>query len=69
MTSNTPKESEQIWIGDVHVANIREENGHGDRPFAVESVNGKLLKELPDRHAAELWITMHSDEITERELG
>src|ERR1700712_3068222 len=69
MASNTPKEFEKIYIGDVHVANIREENGHGDRPFIVESVNGKVLKELADRHAAELWISVHSDDITERDLG
>ncbi|MEF2978795.1 hypothetical protein [Subtercola sp. YIM 133946] len=61
--------SEEIWIGDVHVANIREEHGHGDRPFRVESVNGKLLKELADKHAAEVWIALHTDTITERELG
>ncbi|UFS57909.1 hypothetical protein [Subtercola endophyticus] len=63
------KNSDEIWIGDVHVANIREENGHGERPFIVESPNGKLLKQLADRHAAEVWIAMHSDDITERELG
>ncbi|MEA9986667.1 MULTISPECIES: hypothetical protein [Subtercola] len=69
MADSQSKAHEEIWIGDVHVANIREENGHGDRPFVVESVNGKVLKELADRHAAELWISLHSDDITERELG
>ena len=63
------KSFEEIWIGDVHVANIREENGHGERPFLVESPNGKLLKQLADRHAAEVWIALHTDDITERELG
>ncbi len=63
------RNSEEIWIGDVHVANIREEHGHGERPYIVESPNGRVLKELADRHAAEVWIALHTDSITERELG
>ena len=69
MAEYTGKDAEEIWIGDVHVANIRHENGHGDRPFLVESLTGVLLHTSADRHAAEVWISMHSDDITERELG
>ncbi|PPF82254.1 hypothetical protein C5B96_09895 [Subtercola sp. Z020] len=63
------KEAEEIWVGDVHVANIRQENGHGDRPFIVESLTGKELHTAADRHSAEVWIALHSDTITENELG
>ncbi|RFA22501.1 hypothetical protein [Subtercola boreus] len=69
MADITGKDAEEIWIGDVHVANIRQENGHGEKPYLIEGLTGKLLHASADRHAAELWITMHSDDITERELG
>ncbi|MEF2977637.1 hypothetical protein [Subtercola sp. YIM 133946] len=52
---------EELWIGDDHVANVRLTGG--DRPFAVQLLNGEVCHQAETRRAAELWVRVHGSEL------
>ncbi|SKA93715.1 hypothetical protein SAMN06295879_1771 [Agreia bicolorata] len=57
---------EQVWVGNEHVASIREASGHGEGPFIIETVDGVEIHQAGDLHLAELWVAQHSDSILGR---
>jgi hypothetical protein len=66
MVDFTGDKREQVWVGNEHVANIREESGHGEGPFIIETVDGVEIHRAADVHLAELWVSQHSDDILSR---
>jgi hypothetical protein len=60
------EKSEQVWVGNEHVASIREAPGHEEGPFIIETVDGVEIHRAADLQLAELWVAQHSDDILGR---
>ena len=52
---------EELWIDDEHVANVR--LGPGDRPYAIQLLNGEICHTAQTRRSAELWVKVHGSEL------
>jgi hypothetical protein len=57
--------SEEIWIGNQHVATVRKAPGH-ETHFIIEAVDGTELHQAENQHLAEVWVSQHADDIVGR---